>query len=270
MDADSERELRELRARAYGPRADIATDPVALRRLEDLEASRAATAAAVAGSVDTRAESVAADRGDDGRASDDLLDRLGDDSLWDDPDASAGPEPTESAVAPPARLGRRRGALWVASVVASAAVAALATFAVTSLQTVSVSSGAPQVDTLRLTPAAVPASWFGAESNATSAEFAGLTIFETPGWTSESGDRASDNRCLSAAKTSDLPEKGEDANMGGPIYGTCGVASFPTALAIPFSDDLPDELLERYPSGVAIQFVLDGDRIGVFLDSSEE
>jgi len=289
LDADSERELRELRARAYGPRADIATDPIALRRLEQLEASRAAIPDSGVVSVDARSASVIADGRVEDRAGDELLDRLGDDSLWDhDPDAAdaasaaaagaadaaAGPGSAEHGAGRPARLGRKHTVLWVSSVVASAAVAALVTFAVISMQTVSTSSGAPQVDTLRLTPeGAIPPSWFGAGSDVASAEFAGLTIFETPGWTSESGDRVSDNRCLSVARTSDLPEEGEDEGdsyVGGPIYGTCGVASFPTALAMPFSDELPDELMERYPSGVAIQFVLDGDRVGVFVDSSDD
>lgn len=289
LDADSERELRELRARAYGPRADIATDPIALRRLEQLEASRAAIPDSGVVSVDARSASVIADGRVEDRAGDELLDRLGDDSLRDDDpdaadaasasaadaaDAAVGPGPTGPGAGRPARLDRKHAVLWVASVVASAAVAALVTFAVTSLQTVSTSSGAPQVDTLRLTPeGAIPPSWFGAGSDVASAEFAGLTIFETPGWTSESGDRVSDNRCLSVARTSDLPEEGEDEGdsyVGGPIYGTCGVASFPTALAMPFSDELPDELMERYPSGVAIQFVLDGDRVGVFVDSSDD
>ena len=34
-----ENELRELRARAYGPNADIQSDPVALARLSELEAA---------------------------------------------------------------------------------------------------------------------------------------------------------------------------------------------------------------------------------------
>ncbi|MER7445341.1 hypothetical protein [Microbacterium sp. NPDC097977] len=298
-DAESERELRELRIRAYGPRADIMTDPAALRRLEQLEASRVAAPAPALLSVDARSDSTAVDQHAADRAGDDLLDRLGDDRLGDDrlgddrlgddrlgddrlgddsqgddSQGDDGPDPAERAAERPARLGRKPAALWAASVVASAVAAALVTFAVTSLHSVSVSSGAPQVDTLQLTRnGSVPPNWFGAESDIASAEFAGLTIFESPGWMSESGDRTSDNRCLSVARTSDLPEKGEDEDdsyMRGPIYGTCGVASFPTALAVPFSDELPDELIERYPSGVAIQFVLDGDRIGVFVDSSDD
>ena len=38
---DLERELRDLRARAYGPDSDIQDDPVALARLAELEARRA-------------------------------------------------------------------------------------------------------------------------------------------------------------------------------------------------------------------------------------
>ncbi len=39
--ADVERELGELRARAYGPGSDIRDDPAALARLTELEAARA-------------------------------------------------------------------------------------------------------------------------------------------------------------------------------------------------------------------------------------
>jgi len=281
MDADSERELRELRMRAYGPRADIATDPVALRRLEELEAARAAPpdsgVAPGIVSVDARSASVIADGRVEDRAGDDLLDRLGDDSLWDDDpaaDAAVGPGPADEAAGRPARLERKHAVLWVASVVASAAAGALVMFGVTSLQTVSTSPGAPQVATLRLGPDdTVPPGWFGAEADIVSAEFAGLTIFESPGWASESGDRTSENRCLAVAKTSDLPEQGEDERdlyTDSPVRGSCGVASFPTVLTLPFDDDMPAELIEQYPSGVAIQFILDGDRVGVFLDASEE
>ena len=37
MDDDVREELRLLRARAYGPQADIADDPVAVSRLRDLD-----------------------------------------------------------------------------------------------------------------------------------------------------------------------------------------------------------------------------------------
>ena len=44
--ADAERELNALRARAYGPNADIHNDPVALARLSEMESARLATEAA--------------------------------------------------------------------------------------------------------------------------------------------------------------------------------------------------------------------------------
>src|SRR3954471_4508910 len=47
--SDAERELNDLRARAYGPDHDIETDPAALRRLVELESARVAGTAARSG-----------------------------------------------------------------------------------------------------------------------------------------------------------------------------------------------------------------------------
>lgn len=43
--SDAERELRDLRARAFGPNADIMDDPIALARLDELERAAAAARA---------------------------------------------------------------------------------------------------------------------------------------------------------------------------------------------------------------------------------
>jgi hypothetical protein len=48
-ESDADRELSDLRARAYGPDPDIEADPAALARLIDLEAAHVAAPAAVAG-----------------------------------------------------------------------------------------------------------------------------------------------------------------------------------------------------------------------------
>jgi hypothetical protein len=57
--SDVERELDALRARAYGPEADIDADPAAMARLVELEAAhRAATAARAAASVGAVATAV--------------------------------------------------------------------------------------------------------------------------------------------------------------------------------------------------------------------
>ncbi|MFB7891704.1 hypothetical protein ACFC1I_05865 [Microbacterium sp. NPDC056044] len=63
--SDTERELAALRARAYGPDADIATDPAAMVRLAELEAvhleaAHHATAAARARSIEANADAAAA------------------------------------------------------------------------------------------------------------------------------------------------------------------------------------------------------------------
>ncbi|TQJ31884.1 hypothetical protein [Microbacterium sp. SLBN-146] len=57
LSADDARELADLRRRAYGPGADIADDPAAVRRLRELEDGRRSPADAVA---PTAAERVAA------------------------------------------------------------------------------------------------------------------------------------------------------------------------------------------------------------------
>lgn len=102
------------------------------------------------------------------------------------------------------------------------------------------------------------------------ADFYGLTIFESPGWVSESGDRESENRCLTVVRTQDVPEDGEFSgtswNVEGPMCGACSIGAFPAAVEVPIDGESPDALIERHPSGTALQFVLDGDRVGVFLD----
>ncbi|MGU3643343.1 hypothetical protein ACLBXX_00125 [Microbacterium sp. C23T] len=59
--SDNARELAELRARAYGPDADIAVDPAAMARLAELEAAHlsAATAMRAAGPTTVEAAAVA-------------------------------------------------------------------------------------------------------------------------------------------------------------------------------------------------------------------
>lgn len=277
-DAAAEEELRELRARAYGPHADIATDPAALRRLQELESSRAASPARLreGGAIALDAPDAAAElrlvipAADESRASDELLDRLGDDSLWGDPVAHD--EPTDDA-GWRSRLASWRTPLWVASVVAAAAVAAAVTFALTSIPSVSSSADAPQIETLELSrTGAVPPGWFGAETDVAAAEFFGLTVFESPGWVSESGDRSSENRCISVVRTVDVPDEGSNdgsSYSSGPMYAACSIGAFPAEVEVLIDAEMPAQLIERYPSGVALQFVLDGDRVGVFLDSDE-
>lgn len=271
MDAAADEELRELRARAYGPHADIAADPAAVRRLQELESARTPVATVVRARPTPEPSPQAPDSGAAGRSDDgEKGDEDGDeDSLWGDEDAA--PEASGWSVS----TARRRALLWAASIVVTAAIAATITYTLVSIPMISASAQAPQVDTLSMTrTGAVPDGWAGAEPDTAAADFYGLTIFESARWVSESGDRESENRCLTVVRTQDVPEEGEfngtSWSVDGPMYGACSIGVFPATVEVPIDGDTPDELIERYPAGTALQFVLDGDRVGVFLDSSSD
>ncbi|MFJ4999085.1 hypothetical protein ACIP5T_13090 [Microbacterium sp. NPDC088619] len=267
MDATADDELRELRARAYGPRADIASDPAAMRRLQELESARMAAPVRREHARSTPEPSPApAAEGDAARS--DRGEGWDEDSLWDD--EGAAPETS-------GRFGwtaRRQALLWAASVVVTAVIAAAITYTLVSIPMFSASAQAPQIATLELTrTGAVPPGWFGAEEDVAAVEFYGLTLFATAGWVSESGDRSSESRCLNATPTEDVPPESDpdgSSYTSGRIYGTCSVGSFPAAFVMPIDGESPGELVDRYPSGTALQFVLDGDRVRVFLDSGSD
>ena len=155
--------------------------------------------------------------------------------------------------------------MWGLSVVASAALAAGITYAATSMAPVSVSSGAPQIATLEPSPLVeIPAGWFGAGPSARAFEFYGLTLFETAhGYVGTGSD------CFMAIPTEQLPAEDADPNnwsMSGPMHSGCRVGDFPATVEVPVDSGMPEEIRDRFPPGSALQFVLDGDRIGVFLD----
>src|SRR3954451_4697205 len=116
MDAVERDELRALRARAYGPAADIHDDPAALRRLQELEPRASAPAPP------------------------------SDMEVHDSESTSA---PQGSALQP----GRRRwiaiGAFWLLSVIVAAGVAWAVTFTTTYVPPVSASGAEVQVATLK-------------------------------------------------------------------------------------------------------------------------
>jgi len=266
MDTATRDELRALRARAYGPTADIHHDPVAVQRLHELEAMKGAAARTPAVGVSTAPP---ADSPDEPR------------SAWE---ALSAPQPDPSVVStelPPAddldsdrlsptapasrtRIPRRTRLLWASSVVATAAIAAGVTYALTSVAPVAASSGAPQIATLEPTSTVkIPAGWFGAGPSSVAFEFYGLTLFETTG-----GFAASGNDCFAVIATDQLPA--EDAatstwSIDGNVYSGCRVGDFPATAQLAIDSGVPQELRDRFPSGTALQFVYDGERIGVFL-----
>ncbi|KQR26304.1 hypothetical protein ASF76_03355 [Microbacterium sp. Leaf151] len=129
---------------------------------------------------------------------------------------------------------------------------------------VAVVNDAPQIATLEPDPAVnVPVGFNGAGASSATYEFYGLTLFETS-WNMFGGGGGD---CFAAVLTSDIPEEDNvqgGYSMSGPSYGGCRVGNFPATLTITVDSSAPPELRTRYPDG-ALQFVKDGDRIGVFL-----
>jgi hypothetical protein len=277
MDAENEAELRSLRARAYGPKADITTDRAAMRRLRELEAARRAEAT---GATDPSDPTVGEEEADAAPA-----EQLSADSS---PTAIAAPtdEGTESEWWQPreepdddARVGatasapRRRRVLWALSVVASAAVAAGVTYALTAVAPVSASSGVPQVATLHPTTAtAVPHGFFGASEDTPVYDFYGLTIFHAEGGFGGGGTGVGDV-CIMAVPTEQVPavDSFDATSWGfdGPIYSGCSAGAFSATIEVPLRSEAPETLRARFPEARGVQFVLDGDRVGVFVDNGQ-
>ncbi|ANG84668.1 hypothetical protein [Microbacterium aurantiacum] len=156
MEADAREELRALRARAYGPGADIHEDPVARERLRELEALVQEQARDRADAASPPAAASAEPSEPEG-----------------EPDA--GREPTSEEPAPEPRSPRRISAgWWAASVVAALAVGAGGAVAVTA-----VSQGAGGAQVIASLPPEPEVPWprfLGAETGDSTSfrEFYGL------------------------------------------------------------------------------------------------
>jgi hypothetical protein len=274
MDAVDE-ELRTLRARAYGPHADITEDPAAARRLHELEAQRSARRSESMASAPATPVGTEVAPGDE-RMPDDATPCVYIEAAPDlDTLFPAPPQPPASAaetMAPPETFGPRRyrrRTLWIAAAT-TAALAAGITYAAVSFAPVSASSGAPQISTLAPTNAIeVPVGFIGAVEDSPAFEFHGLTLFLGSG--GYSGPAAPDSACLMAVGSDQIPAPddytAESWSIDGFIYSGCEVGVFPATIEIPLTSDAPAELRETFPDATALQFVLDGDRVGVFLDS---
>jgi hypothetical protein len=268
MDSVVRDELRMLRARAYGPSPDIGDDPTALHRLHALEAEeRAAHAAAgliAAGPPNARAASPGAPP----------------------PLPPLPPLPTTAASRPapvvvaagappvsaaPVRMPPRRwflsrglAMLWVASLVGVAAIAAGTTFAAGWIAPIAAHAPSRQIATLTPEPGFTwPERLFGStQSDTLGFSFRGMTIIRAPRGMVGFG---ADAPCLIAVASAQL--QGEGAGIDGPIYSGCGAGSFPATLQFLIDSNAPAELRSTLPGGTAVQFVLDGDRLGVFSDA---
>lgn len=244
MESAAHQELEELRARAYGPAADIESDPDALARLHELEARTAPTPSPLAPDPDP----------------------------LDDPDLAPTDEPPGLAEEDPAAVGeppsppspwhvsRRIAALWVASIV----VVTVVTYVFASIPPVSTATGAHQVATLEPVAGFEMSEFFGSDEKVTGFDdFYGLTAFHA----GENFFRYAPNqRCFAVGLTADL-KPGQDS-LTGPIYSGCGAGAFPATIQLTVDAAMPEALREEFPEGSAIQFVFDGDRVGVFSDAN--
>jgi hypothetical protein len=238
MGDEDRAELALLRARAYGPDADIADDAAARARLEELESL------------------------------------LRTPPVPEEPAAPAAPEPapapeptptpeTASEPAKPPRSRRLLPVAWIASVVAVAALAVGATYAATAtaFSLVPRDPGMPQVAVIEIDHVPSEDSFLGYPSDVVYfQDFAGVTAVSTVAL-SMTGDL-----CLAIMWTDDV-DTGSDG-LGSIQYYACGAGTFPATVPMVVTVDFPAELRERYPIGTALQFVLDDDRVGVFVDTS--
>jgi hypothetical protein len=253
MDTDLHSELRSLRARAYGPAADIERDPVALRRLHELERLLGAPAAApaIAEAAMTLPEPT--------------VEPPSGASIPAAAPSAAETVEDEPAPAPRPRLSRGIRVLWAMSLVAAAAIAGGAAYGLAKVSPVAVSSGAPQIATLEPTSTIdIPSGWMGAGPSSAVYEFHGLVIFESiAGYGySHAGD------CLTAVPAEELPEPDADLSsysFSGSVHGGCRVGVFPATVTLSVDSGAPEALRAEFPDS-ALQFVKVGDQIGVFLD----
>lgn len=253
MDADRRSELERLRARAYGPQADITDDLDAverLRELEELERSSLVRPSSPEPPLAPPDAEIIAPVADDETAGEDA-----------EEDADAGTTPARR----PLLRSRRR--VWVAAVgiAAALAVTSAATAAGVSFTAVDRTSGIAQTDALTADPDAElgTAGYLGFDPSQTRgyADYYGLTVFQGRTQIDSEGN---DAECLVVLDTENLRD-GEGGRAGtGVRTGACGAGPFPASVEFIVTTSFPEAFRARYPVGSAVQFVLDGDDVGVF------
>lgn len=247
MDATAE-ELESLRARAYGPEADIHDDPAAMQRLHELE------------QWSRQASSV-----DEGAAESPPLDDAAamgstDDTVIDDGGGAASDSPVDEAKEPShSRVSKRVQVVWALSLVLVAAIAATVTSALVAVVPVTTATGARQIATLLpQEDYEWPEVFFGADADGLAFEYLGMRVLGSNlgYFTTGSGE------CLTVFDETKLDE--ENGSFDGQMYSGCAAGTFPATVQFVVDDSLPEELRAEFAPGTALQFVLDGDRVGVF------
>ena len=234
MDDATRAELEMLRERAYGRSSDIAGDPVALRRLAELE-SRAAGKPEVAPEEPAPVE----------------------------PEPE--PEPVAEVPAAPDEAPDRLASgmpRWVKVVAPLAAVALVAITAVVT--TLIVGSNAPYAGMQRVERLTVLEGAELADANLLAFATYDERFSDVLGYAVTIQNMSSDPqhgyKCL-AAQTSTA-----DDLYRSDMNSTCGAEPFPITVTIILSDRSPEEALEAYPVGTALHFALNGSSVDVYAD----
>jgi hypothetical protein len=251
-------ELQRLRARAYGPDGDIADDPVAMRRLAELEAQQRDAAESAEPAEPTTAGQPEPESEEKAEAVDES--RVGDGARSD--------REQSDAVRPPPRIVRWLPALWAVSLLVVAAVAATMTFTSTAAVLRPVPDAeARQVAVVELGSDFLAPRFLGMEQRAESRgnrDWYGLTILVVRDtWYGDTVDE-----CLVIMRQADVDPNSD--SLSGPMYTGCSAGGFSAVLQLRVNDAMPEELLEQFPVGTGLRFVLDGSRVGVFVAITAE
>lgn len=255
MNADDAGELARLRARAYGPHADISDDPDAVARLAELEG------------LDRRSRLVANDpspRSHEGAppigTQDPSAPRTGMDS-----DGSAGDARPRGRWSVPIR-SRRVFSAWALTIAVAAGASSAVTAAGMDIVPVSRSAGVPQIATLAPDEGRALPGAFGPVSSEARAypDFYGMTAFVSYAQFGPEGER---NACIFLVPTATLDELEQGGYSAGFSESGCGAGVFPATLQFVVNSLEPAEFVARFPPGSSVQFVFDGENLGVFSDA---
>ncbi|KHK99551.1 hypothetical protein LK09_02715 [Microbacterium mangrovi] len=267
MDDASRAELESLRARAYGPDADIDADPAALARLRDLEeAARAGTPATEAVPA-TEPVPSAGPAGGPGAPRDPFAPvppvppRPAPEPDTADPPPADRDDPSAPSAAP---HGRRRlvRVLWPVSLVVAVMLTAAVTVALmTGFFTRGLTASQREVAVLQLADRPGQVLFEDTTGDARSALFDGLTVVRSSGVLGSNG-----GECLVVYQT---PANGEDTStLGGPIFFGCAAGGLPALVQVGVDRNSPPQLRAAFPAGTGLKFQLDGDQVRVIADDS--
>lgn len=142
-----------------------------------------------------------------------------------------------------------------------AAVSAAVTWSLSTVAPVVTSSGARQVATLEQSGQPVPGFFKSAGEGTRVYEFRGMTIVRTEG-----SFYGTAGECIMAYPSLNASDSGDA--ITGPTYYGCRAGDFPASVQFTVNTDAPAELRDSVGDGNGVQFVLDGDVVGVFVSEA--